>query len=983
MSKITKENLINPPKKYRSLPFWSWNSELNVDETLFQVKEMDENGIGGYFMHARGGLKTEYMGKEWMDNIKAAVLDGYERGMAPWGYDENGWPSGFGSGAVNGLGVKYQQKYLHMEITDAPVNDEFTVANMPAADGKNKHFFFKTNRFYVDTMDAEVTDEFIKSTHEKYKEALGEDFHKMSGFFTDEPQMSRRNNCVPYSLIIPREYKAAYGEDFLSVINHLFETSEEAYRTRFRYWKLVTKLFSENFMKRIYDWCNENGTQLTGHMVLEESFGDQLDCNGSCMPNYMYMHIPGVDKLCRSVSRDLQAPQVTSVCAQTGRKQILTESFALCGWDVTFEELKWILEWQMVKGVNLLCQHLEGYSLGGLRKRDYPAGHFFQNPWWKDYKAFMDFSARVGMLLAEGEIACDVLILNTISSAWMTRCDDHAWYQDVNAKYNAPLVDMISWLDKNQILNHLGDETVMEVLGAKVEGKKLRVGEMAYSTVIVPSACCISSSTLKVLKAFAEAGGNLIFAGEIPAYVDGEKSDEVIKLAKCHVEKTEDVTALIPDSAKFISLKHADGTICDVQFARRKFEDYTMYYLVNTYSGKERAVFETKGKSIAKFNYTNGEIEEISFVNDGENVRTDITLEAKGSVVLFVYDDARYASVSDKASALSPINDKLFGKWTIAEAEQNAIALDFCDLYFDGEKAAEHIPVVDIEEMANDFERKVNVRLDFKINSAYDVPGNVYLVLEEAPFFDITINGKPVEKKYCGYFRDKTFIKLDISGHIVKGENLLTLVTDFVQPQHIYDTIKDCYEFEAMKNKLWYDREIDVPYLLGDFSVETDKEYLPTSNRSYTTYGKFTLVPKVTEVNDGNVAVQGYPFFTGKMTLEKKITLTKDEINGRSIELERLGAVITKAEINGKKLDTMLWAPYIFDLTDVLKEGENVIRLELTSCFRNLLGPLHLGGESYAVTPGSFNHASKIFGGMKGHGWNDAYSFLEYGIFLK
>ena len=83
----TKENALS----YGSLPFWSWNSELTVDETLFQVKEMDENGIGGYFMHARGGLKTEYMGKEWMDNVKAAVLDGYERGMAPWGYDENGW----------------------------------------------------------------------------------------------------------------------------------------------------------------------------------------------------------------------------------------------------------------------------------------------------------------------------------------------------------------------------------------------------------------------------------------------------------------------------------------------------------------------------------------------------------------------------------------------------------------------------------------------------------------------------------------------------------------------------------------------------------------------------------------------------------------------------------------------------------------------------------------------------------------------------
>ena len=35
--------------------------------------------------------------------------------MRPWAYDENGWPSGFGNGLVNGLGIQYQQKYLRME----------------------------------------------------------------------------------------------------------------------------------------------------------------------------------------------------------------------------------------------------------------------------------------------------------------------------------------------------------------------------------------------------------------------------------------------------------------------------------------------------------------------------------------------------------------------------------------------------------------------------------------------------------------------------------------------------------------------------------------------------------------------------------------------------------------------------------------------------------------------------------------------------
>lgn len=982
MSSITKENLINPPKKYRSLPFWSWNAELDTDETLFQVKEMDENGIGGYFMHARGGLKTEYMGSEWMENVRAAVVNGYNRGMAPWGYDENGWPSGFGSGAVNGLGVKYQQKYLHMEITDNPVENEFTVANVPTEDGKNRHFFFSVNRFYVDTMDAEVTDMFIKSTHEKYKEALGKDFGKMAGFFTDEPQMSRKPKGIPWSLILPCEYKNAYGEDLVSVLHHLFETSEEAYRTRFRYWKLVTKLFSENFMKRIYDWCNANGTRLTGHMVCEETFASQLDCNGSCMPNYMYMHIPGVDKLGRSVDRHLLVPQVTSVAAQTGKKQILTESFAMCGWDVSFEQLKWILEWQMVKGVNLLCQHLEGYSLGGLRKRDYPAGHFYQNPWWKDYRDFMDFASRIGMLLAEGEISCDVLVLHTISSAWMHRCDNDStdWHHTVNEKYSNQLAGMIAWLDKNQILHHLGDETVMETLGAKSDGNRLKVGEMTYSTVIVPSSSVISSATLKVLKDFAQNGGNLIFAGEIPGYVDGEKSDEVKALAKLHAEKTEDVLKYIPESAKFISLKHADGTFCDVQFARRKFEDFTMYYLVNTYSSKERAVFETSGKSLAKFDYNTGEVVKYPFEKSGDKVNASVTLEPMGSIVLFVYEDDRYAPFAPEDRATSSLNAKLFGKWEIISSEKNAIALDFCDLYFDGEKKAEHIPVLEIEEMANSYERKVNVKMEFKLNSTYDVDGDTYLVLEEASFYDIFINGKAVEKKYCGYFRDKTFIKLDISGLIKKGENTIELVTDFVQPQHIYDTIKDCYEFESMKNKLWYDREIEIPYILGDFSVVSDKEFLPTSNKSFTTSGNFTLVPKITSVSDGNLVVQGYPFYTGKMTLRKTLNLSKDEISNRFLELDRLGSVIVKASVNGKQLPVLTCAPYTFDLSGLLTEGENAIDIELTSCFRNLLGPLHLGGESYSVAPGSFHRSSRIFGSA---GWNDAYSFLEYGIFLK
>ena len=41
---ILKE-IKNPPKKYRPIPFWSWNDKLEVDETVRQIDEMEDKLI--------------------------------------------------------------------------------------------------------------------------------------------------------------------------------------------------------------------------------------------------------------------------------------------------------------------------------------------------------------------------------------------------------------------------------------------------------------------------------------------------------------------------------------------------------------------------------------------------------------------------------------------------------------------------------------------------------------------------------------------------------------------------------------------------------------------------------------------------------------------------------------------------------------------------------------------------------------------------
>lgn len=975
-------NLQNPPKKYRPYPFWSWNSELNEEETSYQIEKMNDVGMGGFFMHARGGLTTPYMGDEWFKNIEKAIDTANKTGLEAWAYDENGWPSGFGSGKVNGKGEKYHQKYLYMEFSQKEENTPRTLINKKTSDGKIMHFFYGTNPYYVDCMDSEVTKDFINEIHEVYKEKLGEKFKDLKGMFTDEPQLSRREKSIPYSLIIPYEYKKEYNEEFFEKIEDLFIDTPTSNETRFKFFRLVTRLFAQNFLGVIYDWCDKNNLPLTGHMVLEETLQEQLDSNGSCMPNYMYFHIPGVDKLGRSVHNDLLSSQVTSVGAQMGREQILSESFALCGWDVTFEDLKWIIEWQMVRGVNLLCQHLSPYSLKGIRKRDYPAGHMYQNPWWDEYKVFNDLQSRIGYLLAKGKIDVNVLVLHPESSAWLKRCDNYNWKEKVHEENTKPLYDLMCNLDKNQILFHLGDESVMEKI-ANVKENILNVGKMSYKYVILPRCETIFENTYKLLKEFSSFGGKIICIKNKPTMIDGKIDKRLETLDALIIDSEEEIVQNILDDAKFIHLRQKDNSLAYVTYAKRDFDDFTMYYFVNSFEKKQSLTLTLNEKNVVEFNYLTGEEKECEFKEKDGKVTFDFDIEEKGSKVFFAYKDRDIKSKLPKEELKEiSLNSKLKGEWKIEKREPNAFVLDFCDLYIDGKLTHKNIPVVDVQEIANDYKKEVEIKLDFFVNSDIDLDDETFLVLEEEEFAKIYINDKEVIKDKKGYFRDKAFTKLDITSLIKKGENKITFKTNFSQSKETYDIIDECYEFEAMKNKLTYEREIDAMYILGNFSVEFDKEFTFGENDSLVNCGKLKITKAKDIVTDGEIVTKGYPFFTGKITLSKEIELTKDELFSY-IEFEKLGSVVTKVYVNGKLIDKIFMAPYKASLKDALFCGKNKIEIELISNFRNLLGPLHLGKEDTHVCPFSFLHNSPIYARGLNKEWQDSYAFIKTGIFFK
>ncbi len=900
--------LKNPPKKYRPIPFWSWNEKLDTEETRRQIALMDEAGIGGYFMHARGGLQTEYMGDEWFDNISAGVDEGKKRGMGAWAYDENGWPSGFGNGLVNGLGVEYQQKYLRMEPGES--NTETTIANCGGY-----HFYYEVNPFYVDALDPKVIKEFIERIYEPYFEKYQ---GNMPGFFTDEPQLSRSG--IPWSMILPEEYEKAYGEDLLQHLHELFLPEGNYRKTRLRFWRLVTILFREAFTKQIYTWCSEHNMQLTGHMVLEESMFDQLTTNGAVMPHYEYFHIPGMDWLGREYITPLTPLQVSSVAHQTGKKQVLSETFALTGWNVSLEEFKWLYEGQMVRGVTLLCPHLEGYSIRGIRKRDYPPCIFYQEPWWEQYHQFTDAMSRVGMLLSEGETNFDTLLIHPQSTAWVLF--DNGANQGLES-YDAALSNAVKTLEEKHIFFDLGDEIMMEER-AYVEDGKLVLGKQRYSTVVLPPHEILFESTEKLLEEFRLAGG----------------------------------TVITPEEAETNRLVDNPNITC----TRRIFPDFDMYYFVNGTKEEQKTAI-SKGTQMLEI--LSGELKPF----DGQYV-----FPPMGSLIVF--DDRKH----EKAQTQSQTTRKVLaldGKWKIRDdSDFNALTLDYCDYWFDGELIEKHGHVNNIQGRACDLGRPVTIVMEFSVK-VETVPKEAYLVCETPEIFTISVNGKTLSKIDKGTYLDPSMRKLDLEGSLRTGNNQIRLEVAFAQSKQIYENIEKSKVFESEKNKLTYDMEIECIYLIGQFSVSCGS-FTALEREAVRTKECFSLAEPNKEVMLANIEQQGYPFFAGVMTLEKEFELSDTQYG---IRFHKKNVNVVKVRVNGKDAGIILWRPYELDLSPYLKAGKNLVELTLYGSLRNLLGPHHLEeGESYCVSPATFFQDETIWGNWGCSEWNPDYCLVHFGL---
>ncbi|MBQ4268647.1 MAG: hypothetical protein IJB97_03240, partial [Clostridia bacterium] len=682
-------------------------------------------------------------------------------------------------------------------------------------------------------------------------------------------------------------------------------------------------LYVTNFYKKLYDWCEAHGCQLTGHSVEEPFLFTQMWGGGACMPTYEYEHIPAIDCLERNCGTELAPKQVGSVASQMGHKFVLTETFGCSGYDVTPKELKSLGDYQYFNGVNLLCHHLMPYSIAGQGKYDYPPVFSKHNNWWTEFKEFNEYFTRLGYLIANTQENYDVLVVHPMRSVWLdyVRLEDRVSVAELEKSF----ADLLQLFRRNGVQYQLADESILRRHG-KVSGDTLTIGKREYTTVIVPDMRTIASSTYAILKKFT---GKQCYLGKLE-FIDGEKRN---------VDLLSNIT--LEEILKNVRLKFSceDG----LSGITSRFGGFGEFVFIKNYSRTEcsRVMFKGAGENYHALDL-------ISLTE--QPIEDELEIEPSGSVILIKNNRPLPQRRCLKTENITE-------NFRTEKITFNSFVLDYASLSYDGIRFGSEMPLPQVFEklLREDYKGKVYIRHKFRLNERLPLR----LEMEKCRVFYAAVNGIKIGFSQSDF--DMNFVEANLLDELVVGENNFVYGIDYFQHDGVCFALFDELATESLRTGLYYDTHVENVYLHGDFVVNGDFSL-----------SKRTVLPPVSTKNYQN----GYPFFFGEIVLSGNYNY--DGMGERELYLKGryVSAILS---VDGKERAFLLSDK--INVTDFLRKGNNRIVLRIKSSLRNLFGPHHCGviAEPMGVSPATFTMRGEWENGLSKY-YTHQYNSVPFGV---
>ncbi len=595
---------ISPSVEFAPIYSWTWNDTITEEGVLRRLDEMQEMGIKAFYIiplpaHFRPKriptqLSPEYLSDEYMSLYAFAMEQAQKRGMCAWVYDEGGWPSGGACGKVLSENPHLAKRTLETRKVVLESGKAYTLGDnaLAAFIGRNRvevgqvfdetvevtEYYSHVRYFpnpgepdFPDLLLKESTDKFIASTHEKYKNKIRAHFGKtVQALFTDEPVGP---GIVPAFVGFEQEFEKRYGYSivpYFPVLKGVVTPSEEDWQALIDFYDMCSALYCENFMLECKKWSNENGLAFTGHVDKDD------ELLGSYRGGYNYnilralrcLDIPGVDVIWRQIfPRDTAYktkcpffPRLASSAAvQNGASKCMTESFAVYGPSLTYDEMRYVVGAQAIRGINIYNPMLISYG---------QTGHFMAGelpnfsktvPYYADLGHINDYMSRLAYITSLGLQKNEVALYMPTSDYVVPTLKDAA-AQSFNECGKA--------LEESGVAFDILDDDVLENAeeSALAQGK-ICVGTAEYTAVVLPNCQAISKAIQQKLAHFKQGGGKVYTSDNL---------NEVAKETRLKAKDTLFAKRVLENGELLLAFNKGQGQVC-VEFTKTDKKAYFIH----------------------------------------------------------------------------------------------------------------------------------------------------------------------------------------------------------------------------------------------------------------------------------------------------------------------------------------------------------------------------------------------------------------------
>ena len=542
---------------------------------------------------------------------------------------------------------------------------------------------------HIDYLNADSTQLLIDTVYERIHERYADEFGTtIGGFFSDEPGLyndpdtfdfdSRLGKPVPlpWNDAVASALSDRLGRDGTPLLPLLWMPAGGRERElRYAYMDTVSRLYSDNFGRRLGDWCRAHGVEYIGHVIEDNGSHARLGpgaghyframagqdmagvdiIGGQVVPGFSrgpfgnlsgasdgeFFHF-GLAKLASSAAHVDPLKHGRAMC----------ETIGAYGWYAGLRLFTWLTNHLLVRGVTHIVPH--AFSPAPFPDPDCPP-HFYargNNPQYPHQHLLSAYTNRLSHLLQGGAHVAPFAVLYHADAEWLGDA--------------MPSERPLRLLMEAQLDADIVPADALPSAGG--DGSRLSVGDETYDALIVPGSAYLPSHVARELLLLDDAGVPVVFVGSVPDVAGSGGIDaNALKVRFRPVSQKRLVDAVSAMTDRSVRL---DRPAASLRVLRRDLGDADVIMLVNESVREVVRATATlpRAGTVVAFDAATGTLAELPGVSDGCSSSVGLDLGPGQSLVLLVGAPSAWEGLPVRPAAERGDVVELAPTWAVATA---------------------------------------------------------------------------------------------------------------------------------------------------------------------------------------------------------------------------------------------------------------------------------------------------------------------------